>query len=344
VDELVLRAPRGKVAVVSDSNVGPLHGEPLCRALLARGLAAFLITFPAGEASKTRESKSWLEDRLLEHGADRTTTVVALGGGVTGDLAGFLAATWQRGVPLIQAPTSLLAMVDAAIGGKTAINLPGGKNLIGSFHQPLGVFADPSVLSTLAAEELAAGLAEAVKTAVVADAVLFRRLERGASALLARRPEELEGVIESCIRAKARIVSRDEREEGRRAVLNFGHTVAHGLEAAAAYRLAHGPAVSVGMVVESTLASRLTGFPLRHARRLRALLERFGLPTVRPAEIPCQGVLEAIARDKKVRDGVIRLSLPLRIGRMPAGEQVTTALDPGLLRALLEEDGTGDPV
>ncbi len=340
VRDLAFLSPGGRVAVVSDSNVGPRYGEPLCEEMRAEGLAAFLITFPAGEASKTRETKSRLEESLFEQGADRQTTVVALGGGVTGDLAGFVAATWHRGVPFVQAPTSLLAMVDAAVGGKTAVNLPGGKNLVGSFHQPVGVYADLSALATLGPEDLAAGFGEAVKTAVVADGALFQRLEADVPSLVRGEPDALLGVIVSCIRVKARIVARDERESGRRAILNFGHTVAHALEATSGSRLAHGPAVSVGMVVESRLAARLTGFPVRHVRRLRSLLDRFGLPTTAPAGLSTDEVLRAIERDKKVRDGALRFSLPARIGRMPSGKDVTHAVEADLVRAVVEEAKT----
>ena len=229
-DHLAAERPGALAVVVSDSQVAPLHGVPLAEAIRARGGRAEVLTFPAGEAHKTRETKASLEDGLLRLQAGRDTAIVAVGGGVTGDLAGFLAATWHRGVPVYQVPTSLLAMVDAAIGGKTGVDLPGGKNLVGAFHQPAALAVDPRVLETLPDAELRAGCAEVVKLAAVADAALFARLEREAEALLARDRALLEAVVSRCIAVKARIVARDEREAGVRASLNFGHTVGHALE------------------------------------------------------------------------------------------------------------------
>jgi len=261
--------------------------------------------------------------------------VIAVGGGVTGDLAGFVAATWQRGVPVIQVPTSLLAMVDSALGGKTAVNLPGGKNLVGSFHRPVALYADVGLLATLPDAHYVGGFAEAVKSAVVGDAKLFGWLESGHDALLDRHPASLVRLVVACLSVKGRIVARDEREQGRRAVLNFGHTVAHALEAASGYRTPHGRAVALGMVVEGRIASRVTGFPAAHARRVEALLRRFGLPSVPPRRLDVDALVRAAARDKKNRAGELRLALPRSLGRMlPA--PFTVAVDPALLRSALE--------
>lgn len=321
--------------MVSDSHVAPLHGAPLADALRSRGKRAELLTFPAGETHKTRETKAGLENALLRLHAGRDTSVIAVGGGVTGDLAGFLAATWHRGVPVYQVPTSLLAMVDASVGGKTGVDLAGGKNLVGAFHQPAGLAVDPAVLATLPESELRHGLAEAVKLASVADASLFTHLERGADALLARDPAALLEVVSRCIAGKHRIVARDEREAGPRASLNFGHTVGHALERLSGYAIPHGEAVAVGCAVEAAIAVEAVAFPERHRARLVALLRRFGLPTRWPAEIPVAGALPAMQADKKVREGRVRYALPTRLGRMPTGA-ATVEVDGAVVRRAVE--------
>jgi len=337
--DLLANPPGRPVVVVSDSNVAPLYGEPLRRRLEEGGLDARLCTFPAGEEHKTRETKAELENRLLEMTVGRDTALVAVGGGVTGDLAGFVAATWHRGVPVVQVPTTLLAMADAALGGKTAVDTPGGKNLIGAFHQPHGVWADVSTLATLPDDELRAGLAEVVKSAVIADSGLFRWLEESADALLAREEEALEHVVERCLRIKARVVSRDEREVGRRAVLNFGHTVGHAVEAASGYRVRHGHAVAVGMAAEARLALSETGFPAASVGRLERLLEACGLPVTWPDAVDLDEAVAAARRDKKARAGRVRYSLPRRIGRMAPGDDVTTVIDEAVLRAACKQIG-----
>jgi len=316
--------------VVSDTRVARLYGRRFVQLLAARGVEAALLTFPAGERFKTRETKALLEDHLLKRGAGRDTVVVALGGGVTGDLAGFLAATWHRGVPLVAIPTSLLAMVDAALGGKTAVDLPGGKNLVGAFHQPVSLWADVRVLRTLPARTFRAGLAEAVKTATVLDAALFRGLEADVSRLVLRDERSIARIVARCLVLKGRVVVSDEREAGRRAVLNFGHTVAHAVEAATDYRVSHGEAVSIGVVAEARLAERVTGLPRAHAHRIEALLAAFGLPVRLPAGIDPKRLVRAMGRDKKTRAGVVRCALPEKIGRMPAGDDPTVPVDPTL--------------
>ena len=316
--------------VVSDTRVARLYGRRFVQLLAARGVEAALLTFPAGERFKTRETKALLEDHLLKRGAGRDTVVVALGGGVTGDLAGFLAATWHRGVPLVAIPTSLLAMVDAALGGKTAVDLPGGKNLVGAFHQPVSLWADVRVLRTLPARTFRAGLAEAVKTATVLDAALFRGLEADVSRLVLRDERSIARIVARCLVLKGRVVVSDEREAGRRAVLNFGHTVAHAVEAATDYRVSHGEAVSIGVVAEARLAERVTGLPRTHVHRIETLLAAFGLPVRLPAGIDPKRLVRAMGRDKKTRAGVVRCALPEKIGRMPAGDDPTVPVDPTL--------------
>jgi len=335
IEDLATSPPGSPLVFVSDERVGPLHAEPLVARARKRGLAAELLVFAEGEASKTRETKAALEDRLLELGVGRDAAIVAVGGGVTCDLAGFVAATWHRGIPVVQVPTSLLAMADAALGGKTAVNLGPAKNIVGAFHQPLAVWADVALLATLDEERFREGFAEVVKLGVVAQAGLFRRVERERARLASRDPEPLVDAVSACTRIKGRIVRRDERELGRRAVLNFGHTIGHALEAASTLHMHHGHAVSVGMCVEARIAVEQTGFPGRQLERLTRLLADLGLPTRPPPAVDPAAVLDFTRHDKKVRAGRVRYALPLEIGRMPRGSSVTSIVeDEAVLRAL----------
>jgi 3-dehydroquinate synthase len=316
-----------RAVVISDARVARLYGSAFVRLLGHRGVSSALLSFPPGERWKTREMKSRLEDRLFAMAAGRDTVVVALGGGVTGDLAGFVAATWHRGVPLISIPTTLLAMVDAGLGGKTGVDLPGAKNVVGAFHQPVSLWADVRVLATLPDRVYRAGLAEAVKTAAVLDVGLFRRLEKDAGPLLRHDPRSVAKLVARCLVLKGRVVGADEREAGPRAALNFGHTAAHAVEAATDYRISHGDAVSIGLVAEARLAERLTGFPRAQADRLEALLSAFGLPIRPPRGLDPARLAEAVRRDKKSRSGVVRAALPERLGRMPDPSDPTRAID-----------------
>ena len=336
-DELSGPARTGLVVLVSDATVAPLHAEPLRAALLGRGVRAELLVFPAGERSKTRSTKAELEDRMGEIGAGRDATVVAVGGGVTGDLAGFLAATWMRGIDLVQVPTSVTAMVDAAVGGKTAVDLPAGKNLVGAIHQPRSVWADLDTLHTLPREERRAGLAEAVKTGVIADRALLGQLERSAAALVAESVDTglMQHVVARCLVLKGSIVRRDEREAGLRERLNFGHTLGHALERLSGYAWTHGRAVAIGMALEARLAQRLTGFPAAHTARLRALLQALGLPADLPPDTDPAALVAATRTDKKTRAGAVRYALPARIGGFPAGRPAAVAApDEEVLAAL----------
>jgi 3-dehydroquinate synthase len=324
----IARRYRGvKSIVVSDARVARLHGRAFVRRLAREGARAALVTFPAGETSKTRETKARLEDRLFALAAGRDTVVVALGGGVTGDLAGFLAATWHRGVPFVSIPTTLLAMVDAGLGGKTGVDLPGAKNLVGAFHQPAALWADLRVLRTLPDRVYRAGLAEAVKIAAVCDAALFRRLEKDRADLLRRDEGVLAPIVARCLALKGAVVVADEREAGRRMILNFGHTAAHAIESATGYRMAHGEAVAIGLVAESRLACRLTGLPPSHAERIEALLRAFGLPVRPPRGLDPKALAQAAHRDKKARAGVVRCVLPEALGRMPDRPDPSVSID-----------------
>jgi 3-dehydroquinate synthase len=254
---------------------------------------------------------------------------------VTGDLAGFVAATWQRGVPLVQLPTTLLAMVDASIGGKTGVNVPQGKNLVGAIHQPHAVYADIATLKTLPEGVFRDGIAEIVKGGVIADAGLFRWLESNVKPLLARRRSVLIEAVERGVRVKARVVRRDERESGRRAILNFGHTIGHALESVSGYRLSHGSAVSIGMAVEARLALDHCGLRESVAARIVALLAEFGLPTTIPRALSPTRIRAATHHDKKARSGKARYALPVALGRMRPGAEVTLAIDDGAVLAAL---------
>jgi 3-dehydroquinate synthase len=307
----------GRCAVITNETVGALYLPAVEQSLRAAGFEPTVVTVSDGEAYKSRETLDRIYDHLLPIGIDRHTALVALGGGVVGDLTGFAAATLLRGVPVVQVPTTLLAQVDAAIGGKTAINHPAGKNLIGAFHQPRLVLADVATLRTLPERELLAGLAEVVKYGVIGDAALFERLEAEAPALLARDPDALAPVVASSARQKAVVVATDEREEGgERAVLNFGHTVGHALEAVSDYRrFLHGEAVAVGMVAAARVSHALGVCDAEVGARIERLLSGLGLPTAVPSELRTPALAAAMQRDKKARGGRIRFVAVESIGR-----------------------------
>lgn len=306
--------PAARYAVIADATVAALYGDAVAGRLAAAGLDHQLFTFPAGESHKTRATWADLTDALLAARIGRDGAILALGGGVTGDLAGFVAATYLRGLPWVQVPTSSLAMIDAAVGGKTAVDVPGGKNLVGAFHQPRLVVADTETLRTLPAAGLADGLAEAVKHGVIADAAYFGLLEERADAILARDPQVLERVVARSIAIKAGIVAADPLEAGRRAVLNFGHTVGHAIEAAAGFTLPHGAAVAAGMVAEARLGERVGCTRAGTAARIATAVTRFGLPATPPPGLEGGALLDRMRSDKKVRAGALRFALPATIG------------------------------
>ena len=308
--------PAARYAVVADSHVAKLSGEAVVAALGGAGRDAELLSFPAGEWNKTRETWAALSDRMLAARFGRDAAVIALGGGVVGDVAGFLAATYLRGIPYVQVPTTLLAMIDSSLGGKTGVDVPAGKNLIGAFHQPRLVVADLDVLATLAPIQLAAGMAEAVKHGVIADAEYFAFLERERPAIGARDAAALERVVVRSVEIKAAVVAADERETGRRAVLNFGHTIGHAVEATYKFEVLHGEAVAIGMACEARVAERVGVAQAGTAARIARVLETYGLPLEIPDRAPADDLLAAMRGDKKVQGNQVRFALPRAIGVM----------------------------
>jgi 3-dehydroquinate synthase len=306
-------AEKRRVAIVTDAHVDQLYA----RRIAAQLPGSEIFTIAPGESAKTRETWAQVTDDLLSTGFARDTLIVAAGGGVVGDLAGFVAATYMRGVPFVQIPTTLLAMIDASVGGKTGVDTVAGKNLVGAFHQPALVVADPNVLATLPTNHFRAGLAEALKHGVIADAEYFGRIAQARDAT-ARDERDLTGLIAESVRIKASVVARDERESGLRKVLNFGHTIGHAIESVSNYKLLHGEAVAIGMALESALAERLGVAKPGTANAVREALEAIGLPSTFPA-LDRTAVLAATKSDKKARAGRVEYSLPAKVGSM-AGE------------------------
>jgi 3-dehydroquinate synthase len=323
-----------RVALVTDAAIARSFGATVAGAVAATGRTVELLPVPSGEASKSLRELERLYLEFARLRLDRGSAVLALGGGVVGDLAGFAAATYLRGIDLVQLPTTLLAQVDASVGGKTAIDLPVGKNLVGAFHQPRWVVADVATLATLPPRELRAGLAEVIKYGVIADAALFALLEREQARILAGEPEALAEIVFQSCRIKADVVTQDEREGGLRAILNYGHTVGHGVEAAAGYTgLLHGECVAIGMTAAAAIAVRTGLLAQAEADRQRRLLQLYGLPIAIPAELDGEAILAAMRLDKKTRDDEIHFVLPRRIGAVEIGCRI-----PGeLLADVLEE-------
>ncbi|HEV3258037.1 MAG TPA: 3-dehydroquinate synthase [Gemmataceae bacterium] len=326
------RARGQRALVVTDERVRP-HAEASALALGGSGFETTVVVMPPGESQKSLAAASDLYDCLADAHADRQTLVVAVGGGVIGDLAGFVAATYTRGLPLLMVPTTLLAMVDSAVGGKVGVNHPKAKNLIGAFHQPVGVWIDTATLETLPDREYRSGLAEVVKYGVILDPELFGYLEDHTDAVLRREAGAVRHVVGRCCRLKADIVERDEREEsGLRMVLNYGHTFAHAFETAAGYGgWLHGEAVAAGMVCASRLAERHGLIPAELTQRQERLLAEFGLPT-RPGTWPAADLLATMRSDKKTLAGRLRFVLPRRLGEVVLCDDIPEAEVVGVLK------------
>jgi 3-dehydroquinate synthase len=321
-----------RYAVISDDRVASLHGHATMELLRDAGLDASLFTFPAGEASKTRESWSILTDEMLGAGFGRDTCVVAVGGGVTTDLAGFVAATYLRGVPVVQVPTSYLAMIDASVGGKTGVDVGAGKNLVGAFHPPRAVVADTEVLRTLPRGERAQGLVEAFKHGAILDADYFESLGSRMGPLLEAEPNAASDAVLRSVELKAAVVEEDEFEGGYRQILNFGHTLGHALEAASQYALGHGSAVALGMVLEAEVGERLGVTEPGTRERLAAVLDAL----VEPARgLDVEAAVPFLRADKKVRGGRSRVVLLSRIGEVHPGEGWSHPVDESVLVEVL---------
>ncbi len=312
--EIARRTGARRVVVVTVPGVRRRYAGVLTRSLREAGIAASTVVVPDGDRTKNLRQVARLYDAFLGAGLERSHAVVALGGGMVGDLAGFAAATYLRGIAFVQVPTTLLAMLDASVGGKVGVNLPRGKNLVGAFLQPRLVLADTATLASLPRRALAAGLAEAIKKAAILDAGLFERIERDLERVLDLEPEALLPVIERALEIKAEVVSQDERETGLRMLLNFGHTLGHAIEALSGYRrFLHGEAVAMGMVFAARRSEELGFAPAGSAARIAALLERAGLPTEAPA-YPRRAQLAALRVDKKARDARIHFVVLRGIG------------------------------
>jgi 3-dehydroquinate synthase len=314
-----------KAAIVTDSRIGPLYRKTLEATLAAAGFETAVATIPSGETYKTWEYLLPIYDQLLGAKIERTTPVLALGGGVIGDMAGFVAATMLRGVPFVQVPTTLLAMVDASVGGKTGVNHVAGKNLIGAFHQPIAVLIDPNVLTTLPPRELHGGLAECIKHDCIRDAEGFAALEANMGRALALDMDYLTDLIAHNVAIKARVVEADQFEKGERAHLNFGHTFGHAIETISRYEYSHGESVALGMTAAAYVSQKLELIDESSRRRIVAVIESAGLPT-RGMKLDPQAVADAMIFDKKVQSGRIRFVLLDRIGHALIRDDVPPTL------------------
>jgi 3-dehydroquinate synthase len=310
--------PKAKLALVVTDSHTQRHGLAVQESLHSRNIRTGFASVPSGETTKSLAHFGQLLDALAELPADRQTLVVAVGGGVVGDLAGFAAASYNRGLPLVMIPTTLLAMVDSSVGGKTGINHAKGKNLIGAFHQPAGVWIDPTYLDTLPDREFRSGLGEVVKYGVIQDAEFFAWQEANTTAILQRDPKAIQHLVARSCRLKADVVEQDEREEtGLRAILNYGHTFAHAFETLGGYGgWLHGEAVAAGMVCASRLAEKLGRVPSELTRRQVELLTKFQLPIAPKPDWPIEGMIEVMRRDKKATAGKLRFVLPTRMGHV----------------------------
>ncbi len=333
-EDLRKRSLARRYCVISDDHVADLYGERLMRSLAGAGITAGLLSFARGEESKNLQTIAELASALARQGYDRGDGLIALGGGVTGDITGFLASIYMRGIPFVQVPTTLLAQVDSSVGGKTGVDIPEGKNLVGTFYQPWAVYIDTDCLATLPGRELLGGLAEVIKYGVIRDAGFFDYLEAQREAVLALDSDAVSRVIARCCEIKARVVEEDEREGGLRRILNFGHTLGHAIEAASRFRIIHGLAIAMGMRAAADLAVRGGMLAAGDAARIRALLEAYGMPVVVPPELDRQEIRSYLQTDKKTVAGRVFFVLPEAIGRVC----ITDAVRPEDIDAVLDSD------
>ncbi|MEK6943651.1 MAG: 3-dehydroquinate synthase [Nanoarchaeota archaeon] len=303
-----------KIAVIIDENTNKLHKDKINKVL--KDLTPLFITVPSGESSKSREMKEKIEDRILDNKFGRDSLIIAIGGGVIGDLSGFVASTFNRGIPIIHVPTTLLAMVDSSIGGKTGINTKHGKNLIGTTYQPAAVFADMDFLETLSDEEFRNGLAEVIKISIIMDKAMFESLEKNSKKILARDKSTMQKLIKRNIELKKEIVEEDAEEKGLRQVLNFGHTFGHALEAYCKYKIRHGYAVSQGMLVESKISVAVNNLSKNEEKRIRNLIRLFGFPLTANMDVKASKIIELMGSDKKSINSNPRFVLINSIGKV----------------------------
>jgi len=317
-----------RCAVITDANVAKKFARAAFESLVKAGFEPVLISVPAGEKSKRIAVAEKCYNQLASHRLERKSCIIALGGGVVGDLAGFVAATYLRGVDFVQVPTTLLAQVDSSVGGKTGVNLRAGKNLVGAFYQPKLVLCDLETLRALPEREFRAGLAEVIKYGIIADAKLFAQLERDLSKLLKREPKTLAAVIARCCEIKAVIVSQDETESGLRTILNFGHTIGHAIENSFGYgKYLHGEAIAIGQVAAARLSQKILGLPFGDVERIEKLFIRAGLPVkIKLNSSQCKKLFAAMRLDKKASGGEIKFVLAQKIGKVACGREVPPAL------------------
>jgi 3-dehydroquinate synthase len=313
-----------RCAIITDTDVGRRFAKPAFNSLARAGFSPALIVVPAGETTKNLKMVQTCYERLAAHRLERKSFVVALGGGVVGDMAGFVAATYLRGIAFVQVPTTLLAQVDSSVDGKVGVNLKAGKNLVGAFYQPRLVLCDLDTLKTLPDRDFRTGLAEVIKYGVIYDAKLFALLERDLPKLLRRESQSLASIIARCCEIKAEVVSRDETEGGQRAILNFGHTVGHAIEVVSNYGgFLHGEAISIGQITAAKISNRVLNLPKRDVRRIENLFQRAGLPTrIKLNSVQRRKLFAVMRLDKKVSGGEIKFVLAKRIGKVLWGRQV----------------------
>ncbi|MCK5709692.1 MAG: 3-dehydroquinate synthase, partial [Deltaproteobacteria bacterium] len=308
-------------AIITDSTVESLYGTDLSEGFTKNDLENKIISFPPGEQNKNRDTKAWIEDQMLENKFARDSVVIALGGGVVGDIAGYVAASYARGLPYVQIPTTLVACVDSSIGGKTAVDTAHGKNLVGAFHQPWAVYIDVNTLLTLNDKEIREGLAETIKYGVISDDELFSFLEENMHLIFSYDKKALTHIIKRGCLIKAKVVEKDEKESNLRKILNFGHTIGHAVENLSQYKISHGEAISIGMVAEGKLAVKMQLWSEGELNKLVSLIMNAGLATQIPDYMKVNDIISAMKLDKKSRSGQIEMVLPKRIGEMASVDE-----------------------
>ncbi len=320
--DLAQRAIAKKFCVVTDNHVADLYADILLKSLASEGVKAELISFPQGEANKNLSTIADLSSAMAQRKFDRKDGIIALGGGVPGDIAGFLASSYMRGIPFVQVPTTLLAQVDSSVGGKTGVDIPEGKNLVGAFYQPKAVYIDTEVLKTLDREELLGGLAEVIKYGVIWDGEFFTFLEKNGPRILALEPELINQVINICCRIKAEVVAKDERESDLRRILNYGHTIGHAVEATSNFSIIHGKAVAIGMVAAARLAVGMELLKEAEAEKIKQLIELYTLSTRIPEGMDRDTIKEYLLTDKKTIGNKVTYVLPTGIGKVVMSDKV----------------------